>query len=184
MTITAVANVQRLRTKRSLRYLGFVRCNIAAMTMAASAGCGIFRNRGVSRMSVKKQKAAAIRSATWLRAPAAMATEVFDRLPTTRNPPKRPLKMFAGPCASNSWFGLMSLPLCIAAAFETVRAAAEAAQGSSGRARPNAEEDREGGSEGRSRAGALFGPAAHGYQGPATASAGKGEGDVGRLHRC
>ena len=36
----------------------------------------------------------------------------------------------------------------------------------------------------RSRAGALFGPAAHGYQGPATAaSAGKGEGDAGRLHR-
>src|SRR6516165_8059198 len=36
----------------------------------------------------------------------------------------------------------------------------------------------------RSRAGALFGAAAHGYQGPATAaSTGKGEGDVGRLHR-
>src|SRR5262245_44433996 len=67
---------------------------------------------------------------------------------------------------------------------EAVRAAAEAAQGSSGRARPNAQEDRESGSEGGSRAGALFGPAAHGYQGPATAaSAGKGEGDVGRLHR-
>jgi hypothetical protein len=65
-------------------------------------------------MSVKKQKAAAIRLATWLRAPAAMATEVFDRLPTTRNPPKRPLKMFAGPCHTNSWFGFMSPPLCIA----------------------------------------------------------------------
>src|SRR5262249_26144960 len=63
--------------------------------------------------------------------------------------------------------------------------AAEAAQGNSGRARPNTKEDREGGGEGRSRAGALFGPAAHGDQGPATAaSAGKGEGDVGRIHRC
>src|SRR5262252_8689291 len=88
MTITAVANVQRLRTNRSLRYLGFVRCNIAAMTMAASAGCGIFRNRGVSRMSVKKQKAAAIRLATWLRAPAAMATEVFDRPHYEKSPEK------------------------------------------------------------------------------------------------
>src|SRR5262245_28995771 len=64
------------------------------------------------------------------------------------------------------------------------RIAAAAAQGNSGRARANAKKDRAGGSEGRSRAGALFGPAAHGYQGPATAaSAGKGEGDVGRLHR-
>src|SRR5262249_16529977 len=65
------------------------------------------------------------------------------------------------------------------------RVAAEAAQGNSGRARPNAKEDRESRSEGGSRAGALFGPAAcHGYQGPATAaSAGKGEGDAGRLHR-
>src|SRR5262249_23033632 len=124
MTITAVAKVQRLRTNRALRYLGFVRCNIAAMTMAASAGCGIFRNRGVSRMSVKKQKAGAIRLATWLRAPAAMATEVFDRLPTTRNPPKRPLNIFAGPCATNSWFGLMSPPLCMAAAFAAPSASA------------------------------------------------------------
>src|SRR6516225_5728334 len=52
------------------------------------------------------------------------------------------------------------------------------------RARANAKEDRAGGSEGRSRAGALFGPAAYGYQGPATAaSAGQGEGDAGRLRR-
>src|SRR5215831_12371624 len=65
------------------------------------------------------------------------------------------------------------------------RVVAAAAQGNSGRARPNAKEDRESGSEGRSRAGALFGPAAHGYKGPPTvASAGKGEGDVGRLRRC
>src|SRR5262252_9025874 len=46
------------------------------------------------------------------------------------------------------------------------RVAAAAAQGNSGRARPNATKDGTGGSEGRSRAGALFGPAAHGYQGP------------------
>src|SRR5215831_5700559 len=64
------------------------------------------------------------------------------------------------------------------------RAAAAATQGNSAGARANAKTDRAGGSQGRSRAGALFGPAAHGYQGPATAaSAGKGEGDVGRLHR-
>src|ERR1700746_3948434 len=64
------------------------------------------------------------------------------------------------------------------------RDAAAAAQGNSARTRANAKTDRAGGSEGRSRAGALFGPATHGYQGPATAaSAGKGEGDVGRLHR-
>jgi hypothetical protein len=124
MTITALANDQRLRANRSLKYLGFVRCNIAAMTMAASAGWGIFRNRGVSRMSVKKQRAAAIRLATWLRAPAAMATEVFVRLPTTRNPPKRPLNIFAGPCATNSWFGLMSPPLCTVAAFAAPSASA------------------------------------------------------------
>src|ERR1700720_3710234 len=60
------------------------------------------------------------------------------------------------------------------------RAAAAATQGNSARARANAKTDRACGSEGRSRAGALFGPATHGYQGPATAaSAGKGEGDVG-----
>ncbi len=64
------------------------------------------------------------------------------------------------------------------------RDVAAAAQGNSARTRANAKTDRAGGSEGRSRAGALLGPAAHGYQGPATAaSAGKGEGDVGRL-RC
>ena len=64
------------------------------------------------------------------------------------------------------------------------RVAAAATQGNSARTRANAKEDRAGGSEGRSRASALFGPAAHGYQGPATAaSAGKGEGDAGRLHR-
>src|SRR6516162_7807690 len=40
----------------------------------------------------KSAREVAIRLATWLRAPAAMATEVFDRLPTARNPPKRPLK--------------------------------------------------------------------------------------------
>src|SRR5262249_48164330 len=62
------------------------------------------------------------------------------------------------------------------------RVAAAAAQGNSVRARPNAKEDRESRSEGRSRAGALFGPAAHGYQGPATAaSAGQGKGDAGWL---
>src|SRR5262249_1606999 len=60
------------------------------------------------------------------------------------------------------------------------RVAAAAAQGTSVRARANAKEDRAGGSEGRSRAGALFGPAAYGYQGPATAaSAGQGEGTLG-----
>src|SRR5262249_17790180 len=64
------------------------------------------------------------------------------------------------------------------------RAAAAATQRNSARTRANAKPDRAGGSEGRSRAGALFGPAAYGYQGPATAaSAGKGEGDAGRLHR-
>src|SRR5262245_52943974 len=64
------------------------------------------------------------------------------------------------------------------------RVAAEAAQGNSGRARPNAKEDRESGGEGGSGAGALFGPAAYGYQGPATAaSVGAGESDAGRLHR-
>src|SRR6516165_11989590 len=51
------------------------------------------------------------------------------------------------------------------------RAAAAATQGNSARTRANAKTDRAGGSEGRSRAGALFGPAAcHGYQGPATAA--------------
>ena len=124
ITIRALANEKRLRTNRSCRYLGLVRCSIAAMTMAASAGCGMFRNRGVSQTSVKRQKVAATRLATWLRAPAAVATEVFDRLPTTRKPPKRPLKMFAGPCATNSWFGSMSPPLCIAAAFAAPSASA------------------------------------------------------------
>src|SRR5437667_7432493 len=84
----------------------------------------ISEQRCKQNLSVKKQKAAAIRLATWLRAPAAMATEVFDRLPTTRNPPKRPLNIFAGPCATNSWFGLMSPPLCIAAAFAAPSASA------------------------------------------------------------
>src|SRR6516164_1957469 len=60
------------------------------------------------------------------------------------------------------------------------RAAAAATQGNSARTRANAKTDRAGGSEDRSRAGALFGPAAHGYKGAApAASAGKVEGDVG-----
>src|SRR3974377_2521792 len=101
MTIIALANDQLLRANRFCRYLGFVRCNIAAMTMAASVGSGMLRNRGVNRISVRRQKAAVTRLATWLRAPAPIATEVFDRLPTTRNRPKRPLKMFAGPGATN-----------------------------------------------------------------------------------
>ena len=41
-------------------------------------------------------------SIAWLRASAAIATEVFDKLPTTRNPPNRPLKILAGPSATNS----------------------------------------------------------------------------------
>src|SRR5215472_15412185 len=77
---------------------------MAAITIAASAGCGIPRNNGVNKTSVRKQKTAATRLASWVRAPAAIATEVFDRLPTTRNPPKRPLSMLAGPCAISSWF--------------------------------------------------------------------------------
>ena len=45
---------------------------------------------------------AATRLANWLRASAAIATEVFDKLPTTRNPPNRPLAILAGPSATNS----------------------------------------------------------------------------------
>src|SRR6516225_7638089 len=84
--------------------------------MAASAGCGMFRNRGVKKISVRNVKTAATRLASWLRAPADVATEVFDKLPTTRNPPKSPLRMLAGPCAINSWFGSILPPLCKAAA--------------------------------------------------------------------
>jgi len=84
----------------------------------------MFRNRGVKKISVKKVKTAATRLATWLWAPAAVATEVFDRLPTTRNPPKSPLRMFAGPCATNSWFGSIFPPLCIAAALAAPSASA------------------------------------------------------------
>ena len=75
------------------------------------------RNNGVKKTSVRKQKTAATRLANWVWAPAAMATEVLDRLPTTRKPPKRPLRILAGPCAISSWFGSMSPPPCIAAAF-------------------------------------------------------------------
>ena len=49
------------------------------MTMAASAGWGMFRNKGVKKINVKKQKTAPTRLASWLRAPAAVATDVFDR---------------------------------------------------------------------------------------------------------
>ena len=94
------------------------------MTMAASAGCGMPRNNGVNKTSVRKQKTAATRLASWVRAPAAMATEVLDRLPTTRKPPKRPLRILAGPCATSSWFGSMSPPPCIAAAFAPPSASA------------------------------------------------------------
>ena len=54
---------------------------MAAMTMAARAGCGRSRNSGVSATSVRMQRTAAIRLATCVRAPELMATEVFDRLP-------------------------------------------------------------------------------------------------------
>ena len=56
--------------------------------------------------------------------PAAMATDVLDRLPTTRNPPKRPLRILPGPWATSSWFGSMSPPSCIAAAFAPPSASA------------------------------------------------------------
>jgi hypothetical protein len=75
------------------------------------------RNNGVNTISVKKQETAATRLATWVRAPAAIATEVFDSLPTTRKPPKTPLRIFAGLCAISSWFGSISPPPCSAAAF-------------------------------------------------------------------
>jgi hypothetical protein len=64
--------------------------------MAASAGMP--RNNGVSKTSVRKHNTAATRLASWVRAPAATATEVLDRLPTTRKPPKRPLRILAGVC--------------------------------------------------------------------------------------
>ena len=69
-------------------------------------------------------KTAATRLAIWLRAPAAVATDVFDRLPTTRNPPKSPLRMLAGPCATSSWFGSIVPPLCRAAALAAPSASA------------------------------------------------------------
>src|SRR5262245_32754184 len=41
MTMAALANANGFRANRSHKYLGLVRCSIAAITMAASAGCGI-----------------------------------------------------------------------------------------------------------------------------------------------
>jgi hypothetical protein len=66
------------------------------------------------------------------------------------------------------------------------RVAATAAQGTSGRARANAKEDRKGGSKGGSGASPSGSATCRHcvHQGPArTASAGKGESDAGRLHR-
>jgi len=41
--------------------------------MAASAGCGMSRNNGVNDPKVRKQKTAATRLTSWVRAPAAIA---------------------------------------------------------------------------------------------------------------
>ena len=79
---------------------------MAAMTIAPSAGCGMPRKSGVNKISVRKQKSAAMRLASWVRAPADIATEVLDRLPTTRNPPKRPLRMLAGPVRDQLLVGI------------------------------------------------------------------------------
>src|SRR5262245_44543343 len=49
----------------------------------------MFRKSGVKKTSVRRQKTAATRLANWLRAPAAIATEVLEQVPTTRNPPNR-----------------------------------------------------------------------------------------------
>src|SRR4030095_6873718 len=61
-------------------------------------------NKGVNRINVRRQNTAATMFANWVRAPAAIATDVFERLPTTRKPPKRPLKMFAGPVGEGLLF--------------------------------------------------------------------------------
>ena len=53
-------------------------------------------------------KTALISEAICVRCPAASATEVLDRLPSTTKPPTRPEAPFAIPCAISSWFGSIS----------------------------------------------------------------------------
>jgi hypothetical protein len=73
----------------------------------ASMPASRIRSRTLSRARAEAQ----VMPWPAVRAPAPMATKVLARLPTTRNQPKSPLRMLAGPCAINSWFGSMLPPL-------------------------------------------------------------------------
>ena len=59
----------------------------------------VARNSIVARMNTALMSEAI--SVFW---PASSATEVFDRLPSTTNPPTSPAAPFAIPCAMSSWF--------------------------------------------------------------------------------
>ena len=67
------------------------------------------RNSSVSRM-----KTALMSEAICVCWPAASATELFERLPSTAKPPTSPAAPHAAPWAMSSWFGSISYP-CFAA---------------------------------------------------------------------
>ena len=76
----------------------------AAITTAASAGCGRSFSSPGTTTSINVIAAAPTSPATWLFAPACSATAVRDPLVLTGNPWNKPAATFAAPIPIISWF--------------------------------------------------------------------------------
>ena len=83
----------------------------AAMTTAASAGCGRLRSRPGATSSMTTIAAAPTSPVTWVRAPLWKATAVRDPLVLTGKPWKNPAAMLAAPTPTISRFPSISAPV-------------------------------------------------------------------------
>jgi hypothetical protein len=75
----------------------------AAITTAASAGCGRSRSSPGTRRSINVMTTAPTTPVSWLRAPDCSATAVLEPLVLTGNPWNREAAMLAAPMPIISW---------------------------------------------------------------------------------
>ena len=80
----------------------------AAMTTAASTGCGRFRNSPGTNRSMPAIMSAPTTPVSWLLAPACSATAVRDPLVLTGKPWNRPAETLAVPMPIISWSASIS----------------------------------------------------------------------------
>jgi hypothetical protein len=93
MTITALAKDHRLRANRSRKQSGFVRCSTAAITIAASVG------EETKKGSCNKIGQLALGTRGHI------ATEVLDRLPTTKKSPEKAAENISWPVCDQFLIG-------------------------------------------------------------------------------